>query len=162
MRRSTLVLLTTLALTAFAGCGSAATPTPPSGSAPNPSTAASAAGAASASPAGGASASAPGGPSAPTGAACAPAAAGATATVSATIKDFAYSPQPIQAKVGDVVTWTNNDSAPHTVTLEDDSCTTDTIANGATGSLVFTVAGTYTYKCKIHPGRMKGFSVVVS
>ncbi len=154
MRRSTLVLLTTLSLTAFAGCGSAATPTPASSSAPNPSTAASAAG--------GASASAPGGASAPTGAACAPAAAGATATVSATIKDFAYSPEPIQAKVGDVVTWTNNDSAPHTATLEDDSCTTDTIANGATGSLVFNVAGTYTYKCKIHPGQMKGFSVVVS
>lgn len=154
MRRSTLVLLTTLSLTAFAGCGSAATPTPASSSAPTPSAAASAAG--------GASASAPGGASAPTGAACAPAAAGATATVSATIKDFAYSPEPIQAKVGDVVTWTNNDSAPHTATLEDDSCTTDTIANGATGSLVFNVAGTYTYKCKIHPGQMKGFSVVVS
>ncbi|MDQ3128467.1 MAG: plastocyanin/azurin family copper-binding protein [Chloroflexota bacterium] len=154
MRRSTLVLLTTLSLAAFAGCGSTATPTPASSSAVNPSTAASAAG--------GSSASAPGEASAPTGAACAPATAGATATVSVTIKDFAYSPQPIQAKVGDVVTWTNNDGAPHTASLEDDSCTTDTIANGATGSLVFNVPGTYTYKCKIHPGQMKGFSVVVS
>lgn len=162
MRRSTLVLLTTLSLTALAGCGSTATPTPASSSAPNPSTAASAAGGASASAPAAASASAPGAASPPAGAACAPAAAGATATVSVTIKDFAYSPEPIQAKVGDVVTWTNNDSAPHTATLEDDSCTTDTIANGATGSLVFNVAGTYTYKCAIHPGQMKGFSVVVT
>ncbi len=146
MRRLPLVLLTILALTALAGCGSAATPTPASSSAASPTSAA----------------SAPGGASAPTGAACAPAAADAVPAVSATIKNFAYSPQPIQAKVGDVVTWTNNDSAPHTATLEDGSCTTDTIAKGATGSLVFNVAGTYTYKCMIHPGQMKGFSIIVT
>lgn len=152
MRRFALVLISALSLAGLSGCGSAATPTPASSSAVNPSTAASA-------PDG---PSAPVGASAPAGAACAPAAAGATATVNATIKDFAYSPQPIQAKVGDVVSWTNSDSAPHTATLEDDSCSTDTIAGGASGALVFNTAGTYTYKCRIHPTQMKGFTVVVS
>jgi plastocyanin len=72
--------------------------------------------------------------------------------VAATIKGFAFSPATITAKVGDVVTWTNNDSAGHTATLKDDaSCTTPTIAAGSTGSMKFTAAGTYDYFCKIHP-----------
>ncbi|MFL5684494.1 MAG: plastocyanin/azurin family copper-binding protein [Chloroflexota bacterium] len=72
--------------------------------------------------------------------------------MAATIKGFAFSPQPITAKVGDVVTWTNNDTTGHTATLKsDESCTTPTIAGGSTGSLKFTAAGTYDYFCKIHP-----------
>jgi len=54
--------------------------------------------------------------------------------------------------VGDVVTWTNNDSTGHTATMKaDGSCTTPTIAAGSTGSIKFTAAGTYDYFCKIHP-----------
>jgi plastocyanin len=75
--------------------------------------------------------------------------------VNATIKDFKFAPDPVQAKVGDVITWTNNDTAPHTASLVDGTCGTDTIQPGATGSLVFAVAGTYPYKCRIHP-QMKG------
>jgi plastocyanin len=95
----------------------------------------------------------------------APAAAGcaksATAgTVAATIANFKFSPDSIQAKVGDVVTWTNNDSASHTVTIDSGACDAGTVASGSSASLVFTVAGTYTYHCSIHPS-MKG-TVVVS
>ena len=96
------------------------------------------------------------------GAACAVAAAGTTATVTAQIKDFKFSPQPIEAKVGDVVGWTNGDSAQHSVTMDDGSCDTDTLSQGATGLLVFNTAGTYTYHCKVHPTQMKDFTVVVS
>jgi len=75
-----------------------------------------------------------------------------TGTVAATIKGFAFSPATITAKVGDVVTWTNNDSTGHTATMKaDGSCTTPTIAAGSTGSIKFTAAGTYDYFCKIHP-----------
>ena len=75
-----------------------------------------------------------------------------TGTVAATIKGFAFSPATITAKVGDVVTWTNNDSTGHTATMKADaSCTTPTIAAGSTGSIKFTAAGTYDYFCKIHP-----------
>jgi plastocyanin len=76
--------------------------------------------------------------------------------------DFKFSPQPVQAKVGQVIGWKNDDSAGHTATLADDSCGTDTIASGSTGALVFNVAGTYTYKCAIHPTQMKDYTVVVS
>ena len=90
------------------------------------------------------------------GAACAKGEAGATAAVTVEIKDFAYSPDPVTAKVGESIGWTNGDSAPHTATLDDDSCGTDNINQGATGVLVFSAAGTYPYHCAVHPSQMKG------
>ena len=145
-----LAVLTALVLTA---CGGGATPSPASSVAASvapPSAAAS-------QPAGPSAAASPAaaGP-------CAPAAAGAAATVNVRIASFAYSPATVEAKVGDVIEWKNEDSAPHTATLEDGSCATDTIAAGSSASLVFSVAGTYTYKCAIHPSQMKGFKIVIS
>src|SRR5215212_2809372 len=35
---------------------------------------------------------------------------------SSSLTDTAYQPNPIQVSVGNTVTWTNNDSQPHTVT----------------------------------------------
>ena len=154
MRRLTLSLLTTLALAALAACGGGATPTPAASNASLPSVAAStpAASAPAASTAAGSPASA---------AACAAAPAGAAATVNVTIKDFKFAPQPVQAKVGDIVAWKNDDSAPHSATMDDGSCDTDSIAAGATAMLTFTAAGTYTYHCKVHPTQMKDFTVIV-
>jgi plastocyanin len=83
-------------------------------------------------------------------AACAPSTE--TGTVTATIANFAFDPASITASVGDVVTWTNNDSAAHTATMSSEAaCTTENLANGASGSIVFNVAGSYEYFCKIHP-----------
>jgi plastocyanin len=149
-----LVVLTAFAL---AACSGASTPTPAASAAVPPASAAPAASApaAASGPATSASAAAGG-----TGA-CAAAPAGATATVTVTIKNFAFSPQPVTAKVGDVVAWSNQDSAPHTATMDNGSCATDTIAAGSTAMLVFTAAGTYTYHCAVHPSRMKDFTVVV-
>jgi len=93
---------------------------------------------------------------------CATAEAGATAAVSVEIVDFAYSPQPVSAKVGDVIGWTNGDDAPHTATLDDGSCGTDNIQNGATGLLVFNEAGTFTYHCNVHPTQMKDFTIEIT
>lgn len=88
------------------------------------------------------------------GAACAPSTE--TGTVSATMANFAFSPASVTASVGDVITWTNNDTAPHTATVTSDpTCTTDSLASGASGSLVFNTAGSYEFFCKIHP-TMKG------
>jgi len=69
---------------------------------------------------------------------------------------FAFSPATITVKVGTTVTWTNNTSAPHTVTSDDgtsfDSGSSNPIAaSGGTYSFTFTKAGTYTYHCAIHP-----------
>jgi plastocyanin len=72
------------------------------------------------------------------------------------MKNFAYSPEPVTAKVGDVIGWMNNDTTPHTATLDDNTCTTDTINVGASGALTFSAPGTYAYHCTIHPAIMKG------
>jgi plastocyanin len=76
---------------------------------------------------------------------------GAT-VVAATVQNKTWS-QPINAKVGDVITWTNNDSVAHKVGLDDGSCTmgANIAPSGGTASLVFTKAGTYPFHCTIHP-----------
>lgn len=78
-----------------------------------------------------------------------------TAAVSVEIKSFKFGTDPVEAKVGDVIGWTNGDSVPHTATLDDGSCDTGNINQGATGLLVFNQPGTYTYHCSIHT-TMKG------
>jgi plastocyanin len=95
------------------------------------------------------------------GAACADAPAGAAAAVTVEIKDFSFAPDPVTAAVGDVIAWTNADSAPHTASLTDGSCGTEQLGQGATGALVFSAAGTYTYQCNVHPGQMSGFTIEV-
>lgn len=130
-------------------CGSGTTTSPAASAAPTtasaPSAGAPSAGAPSA--AGGAGSAA---------AACAVSPAGTAPTVTVTIKDFAYSPDPVTAKVGDVIGWMNNDTVPHTATLDDGTCTTDPINVGTSGALTFSAPGTYTYHCNIHPAKMTG------
>jgi len=79
-----------------------------------------------------------------------------TTVVAATVANKTWS-QPINAKVGDVITWTNSDTVPHKVALDDGSCTmsANIDPSGGTKSLVFTKAGTYPFHCTIHPS-MKG------
>jgi len=86
------------------------------------------------------------------GAAAAAACATSTAagTVTAGIKDFAFDPTAVSAKVGDVITWTNNGAASHTVTVDNQSGCDSTVAAGATTSLTFSAAGSYPFHCKIH------------
>ena len=73
-------------------------------------------------------------------------------SVAVTIQNFAFSPADVTAKVGDTITWTNNDSTGHTATVKgNESCTTPTLGNGASGSITFSQAGTYDFFCKIHP-----------
>ena len=80
---------------------------------------------------------------------------GAT-TVSASAKGNAWTPADVTAKVGDVITWTNGDTVPHKVALDDGSCQmSENIAGGASKSLVFSVAGSFPFHCSVHPS-MKG------
>jgi plastocyanin len=67
------------------------------------------------------------------------------------IAGFAFAPASVTVAVGTTVTWTNRDSATHTVTADDRSFKSDKLANGATFSQTFTTAGTFTYHCSIHP-----------
>ena len=52
-------------------------------------------------------------------------------------------------KKGDMVVWTNKDSAPHTVT--GDGLNSGTLSGGQTYSFAFNTAGTFSYKCNFHP-----------
>jgi len=74
---------------------------------------------------------------------------GATHQVS--IENFAFMPANLTVAVGDTVTWTNNDDAPHTATASNGAFDSGTLDNGGTFSFTFTTAGTYAYICEIHP-----------
>ena len=114
----------------------------------------------------GSSASSPAATAAPTTAPAASAAApssgggGGGGSNAVTIQNFAFNPATIEVAVGTTVTWTNADSATHTVTADDSSFDSNNLASGATFTQTFSTAGTFTYHCKIHPS-MKG-TVTVS
>jgi plastocyanin len=74
--------------------------------------------------------------------------AGTSAEVS--IAGFAFDPASLSVTVGTQITWTNEDSTPHTVTFSDgpDSGSLD---QGETFQHTFDTAGTYDYICTIHP-----------
>lgn len=75
------------------------------------------------------------------------------------ISNFNFSPATLTVKVGDTVTWTNQDSAGHSVTADDNSFNTGIIDQGKSGTMTFSTAGTYTYHCSVHPS-MKGTIIV--
>jgi predicted lipoprotein with Yx(FWY)xxD motif len=97
----------------------------------------------------------------PGGASAAPAAsAAAGGGTPAKIIDFGFDPASLSVKVGESVTWTNTGATAHTVTADDGSFDSKSMAAGATFSQTFAKAGTFAYHCAIHPG-MKG-TVTVS
>jgi plastocyanin len=147
---------TTALIFVVAGCGAATTSSSPATSASSaaPVSAEPSSQAASVEPSVAPASLGAGGASA--GAACAASPAGTAPTVTVTIKNFAFSPEPVTAKVGDVIGWMNTDSIGHTATLDDGTCTTDIINNGQTQSLTFSAPGTYPYHCSVHPAQMKG------
>jgi plastocyanin len=81
------------------------------------------------------------------------------ATRGVDIRDFAFSPRTIEIRVGDTVRWTNRDSIAHTATARNGSFDTGLLADGESGSVRFTTAGTYRYVCTPHPD-MTGTVVV--
>jgi plastocyanin len=87
--------------------------------------------------------------------------ASAKGSIEVEIEDFAFKTEPIQAKVGDTITWTNKDGTPHSASPDaNPECATDTLNKDASGSITYSVAGTYAYHCAIHPTQMKGTIVV--
>ena len=79
-----------------------------------------------------------------------------------------YSPNPLEIKVGDTVTWINNDSSPHTVTSsssslsssEDSNFDSDVLRRDETFSFTFDKEGEYSYFCTLHPS-MTGTIIVL-
>jgi len=74
------------------------------------------------------------------------------------IKNFQFTPSFITVKTGTTITWTNEDSALHTVTSEG-NFDSGTLNTGERFTYTFTQAGNFDYICKIHPS-MKGKIIV--
>jgi len=67
------------------------------------------------------------------------------------ISNFAFVPSEITIKSGETVTWTNNDSTPHTITSDSgNELDSGSISPGQTYSHTFNTAGTFDYHCSIH------------
>ncbi len=75
------------------------------------------------------------------------------------IAGFAFDPANVEVLVGDSITWTNADLAPHTATAEDGAWDTGTLDRRGRGRITFNAPGAYTYFCAYHP-HMKGTVVV--
>src|SRR5690606_4222617 len=76
------------------------------------------------------------------------------------IADFAYSPAELTIKAGESVTFTNQDSAPHTATArERDVLQTGRLDQGESVTVTFDTPGTYEYFCEFHPN-MSGTIIV--
>lgn len=75
------------------------------------------------------------------------------ATNAVTIQNFAFTPASITVKKGTTVTWTNKDSAAHTVTENDgkDGPASSDVNSGQTYSFTYNSVGTFQYHCSIHP-----------
>jgi plastocyanin len=79
---------------------------------------------------------------------------GPPGTIHVVMKNIAYNPAVIHAKVGDTVTWTNRDDAPHNVTYASGPRfnSSATFTNGVSWTLKLTKPGVIHYLCTIHPG----------
>jgi plastocyanin len=91
------------------------------------------------------------------------AASGAPNKAAVKIIDFAFDPQETSVAPGGTVTWTNTGQAPHTATFDDvENLDTSQLSPGSEGALVVPAEpGSYSYRCTVHPARMRGVLVVV-
>ncbi len=67
------------------------------------------------------------------------------------IQNMAFNPSSITVAVNTTITWTNKDAVAHTVTSNTGLFESGNLNSGATYSHKFTAAGSYSYKCSIHP-----------
>ena len=68
------------------------------------------------------------------------------------LEDFAFAPANIIVEAGTTVTWTNYDSAGHTVTSDESGeLGSPTFGRDATFSHTFNVPGEFYYHCEPHP-----------
>jgi plastocyanin len=76
------------------------------------------------------------------------------------MQNISFNPGTVTVKVGQKITWVNEDSVPHNVTAKSGAkIASATFAKGGTFSFTPTKAGTIQYVCTIHPG-MNGTIVV--
>jgi plastocyanin len=79
------------------------------------------------------------------------------------MSNFAFEPSTLTVSAGTVVTWLNEDDAPHTVigTDPESPIKSQPLDTGDHYSIAFTKPGTYRYFCSLHP-HMTGTVIVDS
>ncbi len=76
------------------------------------------------------------------------------------MQNFAYQMAQIQVRTGTIVTWTNQDSVPHSVTFKNGMKDSGLMYQGQSFSYTFNTSGTYHYYCTIHPNMVATVTVV--
>lgn len=79
---------------------------------------------------------------------------------SVAIQNYAFNPSTLTIQKGANVTWKNDDSVQHTVTLDSGAFSSPLLSTGDTYTYQFNNTGTYPYHCSIHT-YMKGTITVV-
>jgi amicyanin len=69
------------------------------------------------------------------------------------MQGYAFAPASLTVRVGDAVTWTNGDTAPHDVktTSGPVAIHSPMLNKGQSWTYTFTTAGSYGYYCTVHP-----------
>lgn len=67
------------------------------------------------------------------------------------IQGMKFSVPALEVAVGDTVTFTNLDAAPHTATATDGAFDTGRLAKGESATITISEAGTFDYFCAVHP-----------
>lgn len=80
-----------------------------------------------------------------------------THTVS--IEALQFSPETLEVKAGDSVTWSNKDAFPHNATAENKSFRSGDIQSGHSWKFKAGKKGVFPYVCTLHPG-MKAVLIV--
>ena len=71
--------------------------------------------------------------------------------VAVDIRDFSFNPDPVEIRVGDTVTWTNQDGVAHTATARArDVLQSGRLDPGESHSQTFEEAGEFEYFCEFH------------
>lgn len=79
------------------------------------------------------------------------ASSGGAAANAVSIKGFAFNPADATVKVGQKITWTNEDSAEHNVVADDGTFKSPDLGQGDSFEYTAKKAGTFSYVCTYHP-----------
>ncbi len=82
------------------------------------------------------------------------------ATLTIDISGFAFRPDVVFITAGDTVTWTNRDTAQHSIVFLTGLGQTENFGLGQSSSLRFIAPGTFKYICGLHGQSMSGTIVV--
>jgi plastocyanin len=89
----------------------------------------------------------------------APGAVHADAPREVSIEALRFTPQTMEARVGEVIVWRNHDPFPHTVNADSKEFASGEIAAEGAWRMQLSRKGVYPYRCALHP-TMRGTLIV--